>query len=527
MKISDADKADLSSGNLKIPKIIHFVVPTKISSDQSEIIARAKDAHPEWEIRIWDDSTELQCSPLNRYLRKCKSGAQFADLVRLGVVFREGGVYLDGDMRVLRPLDPLLEWASFFIASEDGYNLTNAAFGATRHHPALQSLIKFLDENEPDWDLPPTVTTGPIFFAKLLRWRSDVHFLPRDVFYPYHNYHTIRKPHKLSYCEHTWTGSWMEDYKSHGKPVEPKVTRLRKSSGNLVRRVIRPLLKAVGNAVARQSVSLPSYCVTSKIVVSTVHGHQMVANGSDYSITPKLVRDGFFELGNERFVAKTIKGGDWFVDVGANIGIYSLIAAGKCGPFGRVFAFEPNPAVAELLMETAALNWCHDRISVRTVALSDKTGKRQLQVLLNRTGDARLVNQSGEVQKADGAFAKTRRYLTAEEIVEVECDTLDAAFPVDVPIKMIKIDAEGHEWNILAGAERLLNAKAFDYVMVEALIDVALPEWKSTYHWLSRLADFGYDVCTADYNGDLLRHPSLHVALESIRENNLIFAARK
>src|SRR5665213_2956825 len=109
-----------------IPKIIHFAVPTKPSRKQLDIIKRATNAHPSWTIRVWDDDVNFPDSPLNAYLKKCRSGAQFADLVRIEAVFREGGVYLDSDMRVLRPLDDLVGSYSFFIASEDGYNLTNA-----------------------------------------------------------------------------------------------------------------------------------------------------------------------------------------------------------------------------------------------------------------------------------------------------------------------------------------------------------------------------------------------------------------
>src|SRR6185437_14073487 len=108
-----------------IPNIIHFAVPTKSSQKQRDIIKRASDAHPFWTIRVWDDEASFPGSPLSAYFKKCRSGAQFADLVRLEAVFREGGVYLDSDMRVLRPLDELVRYWSFFIASEDGNNLTN------------------------------------------------------------------------------------------------------------------------------------------------------------------------------------------------------------------------------------------------------------------------------------------------------------------------------------------------------------------------------------------------------------------
>lgn len=509
----------------EIPKVIHFVAPATLSSKQSDIIDLAREAHPEWRIRVWQDGSDLPVSPLNRYLSKCNSGAQRGDLIRLGAVFSEGGIYLDCDMRVLLPLDPLIRDTSFFVASEDGYNLTNAAFGATRHHPALTAMIEFLDENEPDWELPANVTTGPALFGKILRWRSDICMYPRETFYPYHHYDPVHKPHELSYCEHLWAMSWVPKESKLRFYGKKRLRELRSIPRNLVRSVVRSALNSVAR-VARQSVykPLPWYSLSPRIVVSTVHGHQLVANGGDYSITPKLVRDGFFELGSERFVANTVEGGDWFIDVGANVGLFSLIAAGRCGPFGRVFAFESNPSMAELLAESAALNCFHDRILVRTTAISDEADKK----LLNRTCDARLVDQVNEKEQySGGAFAKTRGYLSAETILDVKSARLDDLFPVDVPIKLIKIDAGGHEGEVLAGAERLLRAKAFEHIMIEAIVDADLREWKNTYCWLSKLIDFGYEVSVANEDGELMRHASLGVALESMKENSLIFSARR
>jgi FkbM family methyltransferase len=517
-----------------IPKIIHFVVPNEPSPDQLAIIEQATAVQPDWSIKVWNDDTVFPELPLNSFLQSTKSGAQFADLLRLMAVYLYGGIYIDSDMRVLRNLEPLLETTTCFIASEDGYNLTNACFGATQRHPAIGSIIDFLTRNEPDWDLPCNITTGPVVFGKLLRWRSDVCILPRETFYPYHHYHAVKKIHALSYCEHLWAGSWLEGWTwtefgyakvTQQKPT--KVAKLREALRNWSSRLLRPLVDGAGRAVARHAPKpLACYSVGPKVVVSSIHGHQLIANGYDYSLTPKLARDGYFELASERFVARTVQGGDWFIDVGANIGLFSLLAAGKCGPFGRVFAFEPNPLVAKLLKESAVLNWFHDRVVIKESALSDKAGTTQLQVPRLRLGDARIVKDAATARnERDDAFTRTREFLGDEIILNVDVETLDTAFPIDLPIKLLKIDAEGHEAQVLAGARRLLSAKAFDYIMIEAIIDVGVGEWEQTQASLHALVDYGYRVCTPDPDGNLIHHPSLSVALSRMNENNLIFEA--
>jgi FkbM family methyltransferase len=520
--------------HLTIPKIIHFVVPNEPSADQLAIIDQAAAVHPDWSIKIWNDDSEFPELPLNNYLRATKSGAQFADLLRLMAVYLNGGIYVDSDMRVLRKLEPLLETMTCFIASEDGYNLTNACFGATPRHPALGSIIDFLTRNKPDWDLPCNVTTGPGLFGKLLRWRSDICILPRETFYPYHHYHAVKKTHALSYCEHLWAGSWLAGWTwtefGYDKVPQQKSTKAAEVRSWLWKwagHCLRPLADGVGRAVAR-NVPKPLSCYTigSKVVVSSIHGHQIVANGFDYSLTPRLARDGYFELASERFVAKFLQGGDWFIDVGANIGLFSLLAAGRCGPFGRVFAFEPNPIVAELLKESAVLNWYHDRIVVKQSALSDKPGSMQLQVPRARLGDARIVKDAHAAKaERDDAFTRTRQFLGDDMLLDVDVETLDEAFPIDLPIKILKIDAEGHEAQVLAGARRLLSAKAFDYIMIEAIIDVGVCEWEQTQAGLREIMDCGYRVCTPDDDGNLVPHPTLSVALCRMKENNLIFEA--
>ena len=70
--------------------------------------------------------------PLERYWPKANSGAQLSDLLRLDVLYKWGGVYLDGDMRLLKPLDELAERFDFFIASHDGMVPINALIGATK-----------------------------------------------------------------------------------------------------------------------------------------------------------------------------------------------------------------------------------------------------------------------------------------------------------------------------------------------------------------------------------------------------------
>src|SRR5215468_817413 len=159
-------------------KIIHITLRSldEITPLQQDVIDTARRLHPGWEIKIWTDP-EPGKEPdfrLKRYWSRTNSGAQLADLLRLEILFWHGGVYLDSDLRLFRTLDQLVETYDFFIASEDGYSLTNAVIGACKGSPVLERLIDRLDRNEPDWASLPHLTTGPVFFSMNLKWDRTV-----------------------------------------------------------------------------------------------------------------------------------------------------------------------------------------------------------------------------------------------------------------------------------------------------------------------------------------------------------------
>lgn len=132
-------------------KIIHFTVPKTITSIQTDTIQRARALHPKWEIKVWQDPIQSDGYLLEKYWSKVNSGAQLADLIRLDIIYKWGGVYVDGDMRLLKPLDVLVEEYDIFFASAFGDNLEGALIGSRRAHRLIRTLIDDLLLNEPDW----------------------------------------------------------------------------------------------------------------------------------------------------------------------------------------------------------------------------------------------------------------------------------------------------------------------------------------------------------------------------------------
>jgi hypothetical protein len=102
---------------------------------------------------------------------------------------------------------------------------------------------------------------------------------------------------------------------------------------------------------------------------------------------------------------------------------------------------------------------------------------------------------------------------------------LDDLVPINIPIKIMKIDAEGHEPKILDGSMRLLGERAFDFIIIEAEIELVPRNWNNMPRGLRMLIDVGYKPGILDWNGFLVPCASLHEALERRSGKTLIFTA--
>lgn len=142
------------------------------------------------------------------------------------------------------------------------------------------------------------------------------------------------------------------------------------------------------------------------------------------------------------FLEHALSSGKTFVDVGANLGIYALVASRIVGPLGRVIAFEPSQQSFPLLKENVALN-NFTNLQVYPVAVSDKAGKAFLYY--------------GPDPGQDSLGRDPRLQTKGEEVVTQSLDdALDQAC-VD-RVDLIKIDVEGAEEWVLRGANKVVSS---------------------------------------------------------------------
>lgn len=164
---------------------------------------------------------------------------------------------------------------------------------------------------------------------------------------------------------------------------------------------------------------------------------------ADHVIGLSILR-GEYEPEEIAFVRRQLSPGDVAIDVGAHIGYFSMRFAHAVGPSGRVYAFEPFDTNADLLERSVAENRYEDRVVVRRAAAGAASGRASLSY------PRETLNSGGAYLVSDAAAPLPDHLL--REVPVVALDDLDFARPV----RLIKIDAEGAEPQVIRGARRLL-----------------------------------------------------------------------
>lgn len=181
--------------------------------------------------------------------------------------------------------------------------------------------------------------------------------------------------------------------------------------------------------------------------VYNVLGHGMFLDEKD---SLQLSVHGVYEPFQTELAIGLIKKGDVVLDIGANIGYYTLIFARQVGPNGRVFAFEPEPANFAILKRNIEMNGYENVIMVPK-AVSNATGRIRLYLCEENRGDHRIYD-SGDGRQS----------------LEVEAVRLDDYFDgYDGQVDFIKMDIQGAEARALQGMAGLLERHRHLTMMTE------------------------------------------------------------
>jgi FkbM family methyltransferase len=208
---------------------------------------------------------------------------------------------------------------------------------------------------------------------------------------------------------------------------------------------------------------------------------QLLLHGdNDRIVSAALRRDGIWEPFETALVRDCLQPGQVFVDVGANLGYFSLLAAARVGTEGRVFAFEPDPGNYERMRGSVELNGFATCISVEQAALADKDGPGRLFLSEDNLGDHQVY--AGDAQRRSLPI----RLLRGADYLASRTTRID----------LVKIDTQGSEFHVVQGLLPLLarqmpaasmlveltpfslrQAGASGRVLIESLAGLGSPFW--------------------------------------------------
>lgn len=169
-----------------------------------------------------------------------------------------------------------------------------------------------------------------------------------------------------------------------------------------------------------------------------VHGLPFIC--SDDSAVGRVVKKGEYELAEVRCLQHVLLPGKNFIDCGANVGYFTILAAKLLGPTGRVEAFEPDPDNLEILRANVNNNQ-FTNVTVHAAAAGLKNGQRFLYQSVGNAGDHRTWNDNKELRPT----------------VAVQVEQLDSVLADLERIDVMKIDVQGDEMQVLQGAQQLIN----------------------------------------------------------------------
>lgn len=213
-----------------IPKKIHYCWfgPNPMSEMELKCLESWKKFLPDYEIIKWsDDILPKLDNPYLKQAWEAKKWAFVSDYVRLYALLTEGGIYMDTDEEVRKPLDEFMEH-DFFIGSQRSgscRNISPALIGTVPNSEIVKNLISAYD-NEPfiKEDGSYNMTTNPVFFARVMKekYGLDDVFVTKDrlkitdnaYIYPYYYFATDNKD---AYAVHHYAGNWKPDWRVQEK----------------------------------------------------------------------------------------------------------------------------------------------------------------------------------------------------------------------------------------------------------------------------------------------------------------------
>lgn len=188
---------------------------------------------------------------------------------------------------------------------------------------------------------------------------------------------------------------------------------------------------------------------------------------------------GYWELELSRHLRRLLRPGDTFIDIGANLGWFTLLGAALVGEAGRVIAFEPCTSLIDHLRRNVALNG-FEQVTIEPVAVAAEEGEAVLNIVASSNLGMNTLAAAPDAE-------------ASETVTTIPYDVYAARHEVG-PVRLVKIDAEGAEHWILQGMAQSLAERRIGALLVEVDDERLRSVGSGTAELLDRLRGLGYTV---------------------------------
>jgi FkbM family methyltransferase len=246
------------------------------------------------------------------------------------------------------------------------------------------------------------------------------------------------------------------------------------------------------------------------LILTRILGHpKMFLHTSDLGFSAHVMLDGYWEIWLTQILAKLITPGMVVIDVGANFGYYSVLAASCVWPNGKVIAIEPNPPVAAVMDKTIQLNGFQNIVRLEKVAAgATDVGVCHLYVPFSEPKNASIVEAGS--------------HFPGGETISVPMRTIDSLCRDMDRVDLVKIDAEGAETGIIQGM--LETIERFKPIIA---LEFNAARYADAKQFLGQLTALYGNPKLIDFYGEPKAVSESEILLENVNEDKLLlFGAR-
>lgn len=241
---------------MSIPKIIHYCWfgGNPLPKSAEKCIENWKKYCPDYEIRRWDESNfDVSCNAYCAAMLEKKKWAFLSDYARLKIVYENGGVYLDTDVQLIKPLDPLIGQGAYMGFENTDQVATGLGFAAPAGHGFLAENMAYY-ENLTDFEALracPQITTellekhGLVRDRKQLQQIAELTIYPEDWLCPKDERTGLLKKTGNTVSIHHFDASWFEESWKEGQKKrwrQEKIRYLLQTPNRLLRKLLGNVL---------------------------------------------------------------------------------------------------------------------------------------------------------------------------------------------------------------------------------------------------------------------------------------------